>query len=226
MPPQLQSQAYPPISQSAPQQSYGSYSQPSLLSQMLQSGQASENALASSAIPDDAIPYSKADLNAFAVGLEDQLVAQLPYLQAGSELAELINDPRRFPEFTQVYLTRMLEIPGGLDYTNNQFGPILDEANARDPRVQDYLARQQQAAYQQQAQQQQMMQQQQQHVAQHQELANAGFSWDDGGGMPLQSGNLQSQVTGMMSSRPEMGWMAVDQMAAQGQFRGKALVEF
>jgi hypothetical protein len=193
---------------------------------MLQAGQASENALASNAIPDDAIPYSKTDLNAFAVGLEDQLVAQLPYLQAGAELAELINDPRRFPEFTQVYLTRMLEIPGGLDYTNNQFGPILDEANARDPRVQDYLARQQQAAYQQQAQHQQMAQQQQQRVVQHQELANAGFTWDDGGGMPLQSGNMQSQVTGQMASRPEMGWMAVDQMAAQGQFRGKALVEF
>lgn len=192
---------------------------------MLSAGVASENALASSNIPEDAIPYSKADLNAFAVGLEDQLEAQLPYLQAGAELAELINDPRRFPEFTQVYMTRMLSIPGGLDHTNNVFGPILDEANARDPRVQDYLARQQQAAQQQYVQQQQIAQVQQQRVEQHQQLASAGFSWDDGG-MPLQAGTLTSQVSGVMSSRPEIGWMAVDQMAANGAFRGKVLADF
>jgi hypothetical protein len=183
---------------------------------MLRAGVAGENAIASNAVPEEAIPYSKVDLNVFAVQLEDELIAQAPLVQAGLQLNQLMTDPSLFPEYTRAYMTQMLRVPGGLDITNNVFGPILEEANARDPRVQQFIAQQQQAVMQQQA----ALQQQ---AAQAQ---SGSFAWNDGG-MPLQAGRSSAtDISGLMASRPEMGWMAVDRISAGGGFTNKVLADF
>lgn len=178
----------------------------------------SANALASSQIPDNQIPYSKADLNGYAVQLEDDLLEQAPYLQAGLDLADLINNPQRFQQLTQVYMERMLRVPGGVDIHGQVYLPLIREINARDPRVQ--------AVVQQQSQQRQQQQQAQQ---QQQQLNNAGFAqleWEDGG-MPLASGRNEATDFGkVISSNASQSWMAVDQLDRQGAFRGVPLVQF
>lgn len=175
---------------------------------VLQEGNASPNAVASLNIPESSIPYSKTDLNAYAVQAEDQLLEVLPMAQAGIELQDLLTNPQRFPEYTEVYMQQMLRVPGGLDVTNNAFGPILAQANAADPRVQ--------------ALRQQMQQQQQQQ----QSPQPRQFSWNDGG-MPLANGATQPMdVGGMISAgQGQMSWQAVDRLSQAGAFRGRPLIQ-
>jgi hypothetical protein len=184
---------------------------------MLQAGEnVSSNAVASAQIPESAIPYSKADLNGYAVQLEDEMAAQIPYVNAGVNFMDLLENPNRFPQLTEVYLDRMLKTPGGVDIHAAYYTPIIREINARDPRIQ---------AIAQQAQQQQV---QQQRAAQQQQQVNAnGFAsiqWEDGG-MPLASGRMESSdFSHFMSGNPTVGWLAADQMSAAGAFAGKHLV--
>lgn len=174
----------------------------------------SEEALASSQIPDLHIPYSKGDLNGYAVEMEQRLMDQEPLVVAGEQLYDLVVNPERFGEFTQVYMQQMLQVPGGVDITTNVYGPILAQVNAADPRIQSL--RQHQNS-------QPQPQPQQQPAA-----GNGQIVWDDGG-MPLPAVGQQNQpdVSGMIASgNGPASWVAVDNLARSGHFTTKPLVQF
>lgn len=148
-----------------------------MLAPLLANSVASEAAIDSLKIPESQIPHTKTDLNAYAVAVEDIAAEQAPYVDAAYDLVDLINNPQRFPQFTDIYMQRMVAHgQAAIDITNNAFAPILHEANAVDPRIQslaqrmqqqqqpgpgDYLARQQQAQQQQMQQPMQQLPQQQ-----------------------------------------------------------------
>lgn len=175
-------------------------------------------------ISDEQIPFSKSTSNAIGVALEDQLMQALPLAQDGMALRDLLSNPQRFGQLTQIYFDQALRTPGGFQHLSEMYLAVGDRIGAFGQEQQQPQGVPQGAAQNfhqmQQMQQQQMPQQ-------------ATYQWSDGQNANSRESNfpgIPANASGGSSANlgqvpPDQQWQMVDHLERSGGFRGKILVQ-
>jgi len=176
----------------------------------------SPNAIASvNQISDSQIPYSPSALNAYSVELEDRLVQLTPMAEDAILMRNLMTNPAEFEAFTQIYIERALNTPGGFDHLTNVYLPIIQAVNAQNA-----------------------AQQEPQYVPPQQQSAN--YQWGDGqvpnarevnelgqrSAFPEMPSPQGQRAPGSLDGiAPDQLWQVIDNVERQGAFRNKLLIQ-